>query len=911
MSRQNLAQGGAHPWVAHGCLDGAAGFATDAMQLLGPAYRDSGRIDGGRELPGAAAAARGRLPDDPVAAPPTLAPGAAAAWTFFGLFEPDHPEASGDADLARVDEPRSRPLAAFAPRPVAVCRAGAEPPAGRGAASPAGRSTPPSSPPATRRASTRSAATGGSLSFFVPDGAHNRHVVLRDKERTLARRHGAILRSGQGMLLDETTMCATCWMHGVFAALLTIGNTSFHRLFSAVARSLQHHPRRRPAHPRRRRAAAGVSSPSPRPSRSGSATAAGSTASTDRTVTVRGHRLRRRPGDAAGASRSRAPPCRFLVFGGLVLGERELDHAGRVEIDADRCRDRLPPRPRLALGPALSGRRLPPRHRHPATRSRRSAATSSSTPTAGRRGGGFVALRTRADDGARLRRRRRPRRSGGGRAAGGEVRGRRRRGGDARRRRRATGPTSPAASGSAAAPRSRRLDTLLPWLAQNAMMHLTVPARPRAVGRRRLGHPRRLPGAGRVPARARARRAGEGHPAHRLRRSRARPAATGRSGSCSSPTPRSATGTATATSSSGRSRRSATTSRRPTTSPSSTSRSPGGATRTSRQRAQRDPVSAHVDEAPRHRARALHPRHPPHPLRRGRLERLAAAGRPADARLDGVELDGGAALPAARPLRRGRSPGPAGPTRRRTSPGSRRRCAPTSTATSSATAPSPATRSSTRPAPSPSCCCTRRDTRTGLRYSLLPMTRSIIGGLFTRRAGAASPRPDPRAPALPRRRAADGPAGRLPRRPRAHLPPRRSRPPSSGARSASCTSTPTCATARRWRSSARPTALWEALQVVEPDQRRRRRRQRDAAPAQRLLQQQRRRLPRPLPRQRRVAAGARRHRRRRRRLADLLERPGALHQPAGLPGAGHPAVVRGAGRGAGAAARDSARSRWR
>ena len=57
---------------------------------------------------------------------------------------------------------------------------------------------------------------------------------------------------------------------------------------------------------------------------------------------------------------------------------------------------------------------------------------------------------------------------------------------------------------------------------------------------------------------------------------------------------------------------------------------------------------AHVDEAPRHRARALHPRHAPDPLRRGRLERLAAAGRPAHARLDGVELDGRAAVPAAR-----------------------------------------------------------------------------------------------------------------------------------------------------------------------------------------------------------------------------------------------------------------------
>ena len=52
MSRQNLAQGGAHPWVAHGCLEGAAGFATDAMQLLGPRYRDAGEIDPGREPAG-------------------------------------------------------------------------------------------------------------------------------------------------------------------------------------------------------------------------------------------------------------------------------------------------------------------------------------------------------------------------------------------------------------------------------------------------------------------------------------------------------------------------------------------------------------------------------------------------------------------------------------------------------------------------------------------------------------------------------------------------------------------------------------------------------------------------------------------------------------------------------------------
>src|SRR6185437_14184311 len=75
-------------------------------------------------------------------------------------------------------------------------------------------------------------ADGQLLSFFVPGRTHNRHVVLRDKEHIVARRHGSLIRSGQAMLPDEAILCATAWMHGVFAAQLTIGNTSFHKLFS-------------------------------------------------------------------------------------------------------------------------------------------------------------------------------------------------------------------------------------------------------------------------------------------------------------------------------------------------------------------------------------------------------------------------------------------------------------------------------------------------------------------------------------------------------------------------------------------------------------------------------------------------------------------------------------------------------
>ena len=41
-----------------------------------------------------------------------------------------------------------------------------------------------------------------------------------------------LLRSGRSMLPDDTMLCATLWMQGVFVAQLTIGNTSLHKLFS-------------------------------------------------------------------------------------------------------------------------------------------------------------------------------------------------------------------------------------------------------------------------------------------------------------------------------------------------------------------------------------------------------------------------------------------------------------------------------------------------------------------------------------------------------------------------------------------------------------------------------------------------------------------------------------------------------
>jgi cellobiose phosphorylase len=329
MSRQNLAQSGLHPWVAHGCFEGASGFATDALQLFGPRYRDSGALDPGLELPGE------RLQHE-VACPTIqsatvdLAPGARAVWTFFGLYEPDHAAASSEADLARIDAAQqaardfsASDVALGAPvqsllqeAPLVVAR--------------------PLAPAEIEQRYPERAheerAGGRLVSFFTPDGRHNRHVVLRAKERMVARRHGTLLRTGQGMLPDETTLCATCWMHGVFAAQLTIGNTSFHKLFS-VSRDPYNITR---SSGLRILIDAGdgwrlLGVPSA--FEIGLCDCRWIYRLDERTVTVRALA----DGDGPAIQWRilvEGEPCRFLVFGHLVLGERELDQASRIEIDA-------------------------------------------------------------------------------------------------------------------------------------------------------------------------------------------------------------------------------------------------------------------------------------------------------------------------------------------------------------------------------------------------------------------------------------------------------------------------------------------------------------------------------------------------------------------------------------------------
>jgi 1,2-beta-oligoglucan phosphorylase len=194
-----------------------------------------------------------------------------------------------------------------------------------------------------RRHEERDAA-GAPLSFFVPDAALNRHVVLRAKERMVRRRHGALLRSGASLLPDDDALCATMWAHGVFAAQLTLGNTSLHKLFS-VSRDPYNITR---GSGLRILVDAGEGwrlLTVPSAFELGLAECRWIYCWPGRRVTVRAAVSGQDAAMQWQVTVDRGAACRFLLVGHLVLGEREWEQAATVEIDAAARRVAFRPEP--------------------------------------------------------------------------------------------------------------------------------------------------------------------------------------------------------------------------------------------------------------------------------------------------------------------------------------------------------------------------------------------------------------------------------------------------------------------------------------------------------------------------------------------------------------------------------------
>ncbi len=229
-SRQNQSMGGNFPWALTGCTGGAVSFATDAMQVHGRATRCGEPPTGLRgELPGR------RLQHEHSmaavqAAQHVIPPGGKHGWVFFGHVEITHPEVTGPDDLVIVDRILSHPLAKITAM---------EPPAVMSRASDSWFSGPLLECQDLDEADLQRFFPGCRLHAEMDDGIllsffgqeHN-HIVLRAKERLVLRPHGHILRSGGSFVPDEAALTTTCWMGGVFHSMVTQGHVSINRFLS-------------------------------------------------------------------------------------------------------------------------------------------------------------------------------------------------------------------------------------------------------------------------------------------------------------------------------------------------------------------------------------------------------------------------------------------------------------------------------------------------------------------------------------------------------------------------------------------------------------------------------------------------------------------------------------------------------
>ncbi len=233
-SRQNQPVDGRHPWCLIGSLRRGDSFGTDALQFHGLATR-AGEAPPG--ITGDLSAQRLQHEHSMVVirdSRVTLEPRASIDAGFFGAYRADHPEATSDADCRVATGTLELPEAL----PPKLPSMDAEAP---------GSATLFSAAPLLNgldlsldelRAAFGSQwrheerdDRGERLSFFHGTDSH---VVLRAKELRVLRPHGHILRTGRNVTPDETALTSTVWMSGVFHSMLTQGHVSINRFLSTA-----------------------------------------------------------------------------------------------------------------------------------------------------------------------------------------------------------------------------------------------------------------------------------------------------------------------------------------------------------------------------------------------------------------------------------------------------------------------------------------------------------------------------------------------------------------------------------------------------------------------------------------------------------------------------------------------------
>lgn len=227
--RQNMQEAGAHPWIMLACKGGAASASVDGMQFFGNTFRLTGVPEGlltrkfGGEMAGESSIVA--LQEEPF----QLEKGDRHTSCFIATFRPDHPAATNTDDLKSLPDYMAEfgsigfPDSGLYIKPekslfhtsgflMADDLSEAELLLYFG----------------TERRHAE-LFNGNLLAFF---GENNTHVVLRAKEVLVDRPHAHIMQANTGFTPDEGIMSTTAFAFGIFNSHLSQGNTNFSVLLS-------------------------------------------------------------------------------------------------------------------------------------------------------------------------------------------------------------------------------------------------------------------------------------------------------------------------------------------------------------------------------------------------------------------------------------------------------------------------------------------------------------------------------------------------------------------------------------------------------------------------------------------------------------------------------------------------------
>ncbi|NEW09096.1 cellobiose phosphorylase [Paenibacillus sp. SYP-B3998] len=232
-SRQNQAQQGKFPYMQQGVLTGATGYSTDGFQFYGLSYKETNEPESltmetlANEIYQyefayvALQSARVKLDGQ-------------TRIVFYGLFKEDHPapimalEYGADVADAWMQIEAQLPVEGRSIEKAALKSTIGKPL----------RSLEMSVEEINHRFPARHQEEWDGetlLSFFTPT---NEHVVLKEKELQVERPHGHILMTGNNDQMNEHILTSTSYMYGIFNSQVVVGNTSFNKMLTNARNAL-------------------------------------------------------------------------------------------------------------------------------------------------------------------------------------------------------------------------------------------------------------------------------------------------------------------------------------------------------------------------------------------------------------------------------------------------------------------------------------------------------------------------------------------------------------------------------------------------------------------------------------------------------------------------------------------------